>query len=165
MSLDELSETIRKWSLENSVRPPARREIERTHSALAERYATAEYNRIFQSIPANDRALMLASLAGEGGSTSFATIRKSITGSGRDAFFAYARKLHFITSLNLPHAYLSSLESSFINTQDERMRRYEPKEIRRFSDVRKVAMYAAYLHRVRAILTDKIIRVMLDAVR
>ena len=162
--LSELFETVFLWCLARGVRPPPRREVERTHIALAERYASAEFRRIFDLIPSRVRTRMLASLAGQGGSASFTTFRREITGSGREAFYGYARKLDFIASLDLPDAHIGDLETAFIKAQTERMCRYEPREIRRFSDVRKVAMFAVYLYQSRANLTDKMIRVMLDAV-
>lgn len=164
LNLSSLTNFILLWCLEHSVAAPSKREITRTHHALSERFANAEFERIFSAIPSADRVRMIASLAGEGGSASFSTIRREVTGSGRDAFYQIASRLRYIESLALPHTYFDELDQDFLLSQDRKVRRFEPREIRRFSDKRKVAMYAIYLHRSRLTFTDKLISIMLDAI-
>jgi len=166
LNLDETAfkRRLRRLCYNQGFRSPTETWMSRAYNALNERFAEAEYKRIFEAIPSSDRVRMLASLAGEGGPESFSTIRRDITGSGREAFYSFARKLQYINSLSLPDEYLSTLEKDFLEKQESRMRRCEPREIRRFADKRKVAMYAIYLHRSRLSFTDKLLRIMLDSI-
>lgn len=163
-SFSSLRQTILFWCVRHKVLPPGNREIERTHSALAERFANAEYSRICELIPEQDQLRILKSLGEGSGHESLTSIRREITGSGREAFYGFAQKLQYINSLCIPHDYIASLDREFVDTQANRVSRYEPREIRRFADTRKIAMYVVYLHRSRLVFTDKLISIMLDAV-
>lgn len=164
LSKVEFEKEIRLWCYEKRNRGPTGTWLNRSYNALQERYANAEFERIFSRIPSADRVLMIASLAGEGGPVSFSTIRREVTGSGRDAFYEIARRLRYVESVEIPHEYLNGLDPDFLKSQDKKVRRFEPKEIRRFSDKRKVAMYAIYLHKSRRAFTDKLIKIMLDTI-
>lgn len=116
LNLDETTfkRRLRRVCYNQGFRSPTETWMSRAYNALNERFAEAEYERIFDAIPSSDRVRMLASLAGEGGADSFSTIRRNITGSGREAFYSFARKLQYINSLSLPDEYLSTLEKDFL---------------------------------------------------
>ncbi len=164
MPSGKIESEIRHWCIARQYESPTNTEISRLIEAVHSKFEKAECVRIGDHLSIEAKKMILNCIDVAPGVPSIMDIRADPGRVGKENFNQICEKLKFITALELPITYISSINEDWRKRVARRMARFRTIDIRRLNDELKIGMFSVYLTSRLPEVTDSLITVLVDSV-
>jgi TnpA family transposase len=164
MKYPELEAVILKWAVDNGVSAPTVKWMKRAHKSVRGKVDRAIFTSITNTLNAEQRGILLSSLADTGEHPSLMQMRQATGSTSRDTFYTMAERVTFTNALNLARLDIHKLDREWRYDVVRRIEKLDPWEIRRTDQTSQIGMYATFLGSKTAEYIDALVETLIDAV-
>ncbi|MEM1346736.1 MAG: DUF4158 domain-containing protein, partial [Pseudomonadota bacterium] len=152
------------WLRDRGVHMGSRREVARLVGTERRKAINAMLEQVVDALPPATITKLDASLADTEGETGFAGLKAEPGRIALTSLLNVSNRLAFLRSLDLPHEHLAVIGAPWLASIRRRVSRENGWEMRRHPRLRRLGLYALYLHARESELVDGLADLLIDTV-
>lgn len=164
LSYDELRLIILRKSVNLKLLPPPTKWLQRAHETLRNKVDETIFLSLTKGMSRETKIQLESSLNAEPGIMSLSMMRDSSGAASKTTFDMMAARVGFINDLKLSNLNIRRLDLDWKDSVVRRVDKFKPAELRRMRKAQRLGMYSVYLSDKHSVLTDSLIKTLIDAV-